>query len=387
MKNGSFELRKNNYLEETNKDIFNKNNHKRRANSNISKFSDFNSLYDKNSSKCENKNQRNQSHMATLLSLKQTEKEDIIKDFNDYNKKIMQNKKSNKKKNLNMKNINNNSKSKNKPNKKIPSSNKLKLKDEYSNYYTAKIYNKSNNLNKNNKKTNNIKIKNIKLNTFNNDKKQKFSININCINNNNYSKFDSIHKTNKIINSNKEYSFSTNANSNSYNKNINIITFGNTQTKQVTSEFVYIKKNNICYSNSNLNKSKNKSHFNINSLSNSINKNNFQKAINDVSISEFHIDGNKENDDENINDNTEEDNTNTINISYIGKYKTIEQIEKKIQSENMVKRIINNNLHKKNNNIKFRQNNNYNSLYNEGDIDTNVLNTATFGSLETEKKY
>ena len=53
----------------------------------------------------------------------------------------------------------------------------------------------------------------------------------------------------------------------------------------------------------------------------------------------------------------------------------------------MVKRIINNNLHKKNNNIKFRQNNNYNSLYNEGDIDTNVLNTATFGSLETEKKY
>ena len=106
-----------------------------------------------------------------------------------------------------------------------------------------------------------------------------------------------------------------------------------------------------------------------------------------MNISEFRIDDNKENDDENINDNTEEENTNKINISYIGKYKTIEQIEKKIESENIVKRIINNNLYKKNNNMKFRQNNNYNSLYNEGDIDTNVLNTATFGSLETEKKY
>ena len=150
MKNGSFELR-NNYLEDTNKDIINKNNHKRRANSNISKFSDFNSLYDKNSSKCANKNQRNQSHMATLLSLKQTEKEDIIKDFNEYNKKIMQNKKSSKKKNLNMKTINNNnSKPKNKSNKKLPVSNKLKLKEEYKNYNTEKVYNKSNTLNSNN---------------------------------------------------------------------------------------------------------------------------------------------------------------------------------------------------------------------------------------------
>ena len=391
MKNGSFELRNNNYLEDTSKDFFNKNNHKRRANSNISKYSSLNSFYDKNPSNCEKINQRNQSHMATLLSLKQTEKEDIIKDFNDYNKKLLQNKKSSKKKNLNMKTISNNSKSKYKSNKKLPTSNKLKLKDEYSNYNTEKIYNKSNNFNKNSNKTNNIKVKNIKLNTFNNDKKQKSSININCINNNSNSKFDIIHKTNKSINTNKEYSISTNTNSNSYNKNINIITFGSTQSKKIPSKFVYIKKNNLCYSNSNLNKSKNKIHFNINSLSNIINENikenSFQKAINDVNISEFYIDDNKENNDENINDITEEENTNKINISYIGKYKTIEQIEKKIESENMVKRIINNNLHKKINNMKFSQNNKYNSLYNERDIDANVLNTATFGSLETEKKY
>ena len=83
----------------------------------------------------------------------------------------------------------------------------------------------------------------------------------------------------------------------------------------------------------------------------------------------------------------EEENINKINISYIGKYKTIGQIEKKIESENMIKRIINNNLKKKINNMKHRQDNKENLLYNEGDIETNVLNTATFGSLETEKKY
>ena len=53
---------------------------------------------------------------------------------------------------------------------------------------------------------------------------------------------------------------------------------------------------------------------------------------------------------ENINDEndiTEEENRsniNKINISYIGKYKTIEQIEKKIEGENAINRIIINNL-------------------------------------------
>ena len=387
MKNGSFEFKKNNYLEDTNKDIIYQKNHKRRANSNISIYSGFDIFNDKNSVKNGNISNRNQSHITSLLSLKQTEKEDIIKDFNDYNKKIMQNKKSGKKKNLNMKTINNNSKRKNKPNKKVPNSNKLKLKNKYSNYNTERISSKSNSLKKNSNNSNNIKIKNIKLNTFNNENKQQFRININCINNNSLSKFDSIRKSNKFINTNNENRISTNTNTNSYNKNINIITFGSSQSKKIPSEFVYIKKNNICYSNSNLNKSKNISHFNNNSFSNALNENNFQRAINDTSISVFRFDDNKENDDENIHDIMEEENINKINISYIGKYKTIGQIEKKIESENMIKRIINNNLKKKINNMKHRQDNKENLLYNEGDIETNVLNTATFGSLETEKKY
>ena len=387
MKNGSFEFKKNNYLEDTNKDIIYQKNHKRRANSNISIYSGFDIFNDKNSVKNGNISNRNQSHITSLLSLKQTEKEDIIKDFNDYNKKIMQNKKSSKKKNLNMKTINNNSKRKNKPNKKVTNSNKLKLKNKYSNYNTERVSSKSNSLKKNSNNSNNIKIKNIKLNTFNNENKQKFRININCINNNSLSKFDSIRKSNKFINTNNENRISTNTNTNSYNKNINIITFGSTQSKKIPSEFVYIKKNNICYSNSNLNKSKNISHFNNNSFSNALNENNFQRAINDTSISEFRFEDNKENDDENIHDIMEEENINKINISYIGKYKTIGQIEKKIESENMIKRIINNNLKKKINNMKHRQDNKENLLYNEGGIETNVLNTATFGSLETEKKY
>ena len=385
MKNGSFEFKKNNYLEENNKDIIYQKNHKRRANSNISIYSGLDIFNDKNDVKNENINNRNQSHITSLLSLKQTEKEDIIKGFNDYNKKIMQNKNSSKKKNLNMKTINNNSKRKNKPNKKVPTSNKIKLKNKYSNYNTERVSSKSNSLNKTINKANNFKIKNIKLNTFNNENKQKFRININCINNNSLSKFDSIRKSNKFNSTNNENRISTNTNS--YNKNINIITFGSTQSKNIPSEFVYIKKNNICYSNSNLNKSKNKSHFNNNSFLNALSENNFQRAINDTSISEFRFDDNKENDDENIHDIMEEENINKINISYIGKYKTIGQIEKKIESENMIKRIINNNLKKKINNMKHRQDNKEILLYNEGDIETNVLNTATFGSLETEKKY
>ena len=395
MKNGSFEYSKSKYLEDNNKDIIYPNNKKRRVNSNISSFSGFNIFSDEKNDKFEynenNITHRNQSHMATLLSLKQTEKEDIIKYFNDYQKKMKKNKKSSKKKNLNMKIINNNSLEKNKSNKtKLLNSNKSKLKSAYLNCNTERVSKRGNNSNKNINKANNLKLNNKKLNTFNKDNKQKYSINISCINNNSISKFDSIHKSNKIFNSNKELSISTNTNSD--NKNLNIITFGSTQSKKMPSEFVYIKKNNLCYSNSNLNKSKNKIHFIINSFSNTLNENNkennVQNAINEVNISEFRLDDNKENNDENINDVVEEENINKINISYIGKYKTIGQIEKKIESENLVKRIINNNLNKKIHNMKFRQNNKEaNSLYNEGDIETAVLNTATFGSIETEKKH
>ena len=49
-------------------------------------------------------------------------------------------------------------------------------------------------------------------------------------------------------------------------------------------------------------------------------------------------------DNENIDENedNEEDNINKINVSYIGKYKTIEQIEKNIETQKVINMIINN---------------------------------------------
>ena len=67
-------------------------------------------------------------------------------------------------------------------------------------------------------------------------------------------------------------------------------------------------------------------------------------------------------------------------MSHNSKFKTIEQIEKKIKCENVINRIINHNINKKANIYKNRQNNNE-------ERNSSVLNTATFGLMETEKKY
>ena len=143
--------------------------------------------------------------------------------------------------------------------------------------------------------------------------------------------------------------------------------------------------------NSKLNKPKNSSYFNNNSfartLDKNINKNTIQKAINDVNISEFRVEEDKDSEDYNlcddiynINDTIEDENINKINVSHNSKFKTIEQIEKKIKCENVINRIINHNINKKTNIYKNRQNNNE-------ERNSSVLNTATFVLMETEKKY
>ena len=66
-------------------------------------------------------------------------------------------------------------------------------------------------------------------------------------------------------------------------------------------------------------------------------------------------------------------------MSYVGKYKTIKQIEHKIENAKAINRIIKNNIKKKFN-ISTDINNN------KEDYFSNILNTATFGLLKTEKK-
>ena len=86
-------------------------------------------------------------------------------------------------------------------------------------------------------------------------------------------------------------------------------------------------------------------------------------------------------DNENIDENedNEEDNINKINVSYIGKYKTIEQIEKNIETQKVINMIINNNINKKGNKNNYFNRNNMQIL-------SEILSTAKFGELETVKK-
>jgi len=243
-------------------------------------------------------------------------------------------------------------------------------------------------------------LKKSRLNIINNEKEPKYKINNSFINNNPFTKYEQKSDRIKSIYINKNSSISTNTHSNSLNKTQSDITFGTINSYKIPSEFVYIKKNNLCYSNSY--NSKNESHLNSNSLSRTLNskieENCIQKAINDVNISEFRIAEEKDSFDEknsmeNINDEndiTEEENRiniNKINISYIGKYKTIEQIEKKIEGENAINRIIINNLKKKVPNLKICQNNKIKLIPNNQEIYSKFLDTATFDLKETEKKY
>ena len=388
MKNDSYELKKNNFGEE----IMNYNNKRKRAHSNVSSLSCFNIFVNKHIDNHQ-KNEtnicfRNKNTMSSLLSLKQTEKDEIMKGFNNVDKKIKQNKKVNQKKKFDMKTIFNNTKdtSKKKIKSKSSSSSKSKLNYKNHKYNSATLPNRS--YNKNSNKTN--RLKRSKLNTFNNESRKKFNINVSFINNSSFSKYDKMFNTINNKNSNKDY-YSTNFNSNIDNNSSSIITFGNNQSNRISSEYIYVKKNCLCFFNNKLNKSKNSSYFNSDSFSTTldknINKNPIQKAINNVNISEFRVvedkdseDYNLYDDNYNINDDIDDENINKINVSHNSKFKTIEQIEKKIKCENVINRIINHNINKKTNIYKNRQNNNE-------ETNNSVLNTATFGLMETEKKY
>ena len=390
MKNGSFEFSKKNFYDKK-LSIFNNYQKKKRANSKtnaLSFFDEFDNDYNDLEVVDNNILPRNKSNISAILSLKPTQKDDIMIGFNNYKRTKLKNKKSNKKKNIDVKSIFINKKILKENNLKPKSfSTKHQLKEKNEKYNSLIISKKSSKSNKNSNRANSIKVKNIKLRDFNNEKKQKIKINISCINNNSFSKYDDKMIISNIT-SNKENNITENINTDSENKNIRNITLGQENPFKISSKFVYIKKNNICYSNSNLNKSKNKSNFNSTSFSTTAGEkevNPIQKAINDINISEFRIEEDKESDNNSNtdipeeNDDINEEKINKINVSYVGKYKTIKQIENKIENAKAINRIIKNNIKRKFN-ISTDINNN------KGDYFSNILNTATFGLLKTEKK-
>ena len=353
MKNGSFEFSKKNFYDKK-LSIFNNYQKKKRANSKtnaLSFFDEFDNDYNDLEVVDNNILPRNKSNISAILSLKPTQKDDIMIGFNNYKRTKLKNKKSNKKKNIDVKNIFINKKILKENNLKPKSfSTKHQLKEKNEKYNSLIISKKSSKSNKNSNRANSIKVKNIKLRDFNNEKKQKIKINISCINNNSFSKYDDKMIISNIT-SNKENNI--NINTDSENKNIRNITLGQENPFKISSKFVYIKKNNICYSNSNLNKSKNKSNFNSTSFSTTAGEkevNPIQKAINDINISEFRIEEDKESDNNSNtdipeeNDDINEEKINKINMSYVGKYKTIKQIEHKIENAKAINRIIKNNI-------------------------------------------
>ena len=325
MKNGSFEFNKNNFYDKK-INIFNNYQNNKRSKSKINNDSFFNELdnnYDDLEIIDSNISQRNQSNISAILSLKPTQKDEIIIGFNNFKKMKMKNKKSKKKKKIDMNNIFNNkkiTKANNILSKSFSSKHNLKEKNQkYNSVIISKKLSKSN---KDSNSSNNIKIKNIKLKNINNEKKQKIKINTSFINNNVFSKYD-----NKMMNmisdikSYKENNIKENINSDSENKNDRSITFGENNPYKIPSKFVYIKKNNICYSNSNFIKSQHKSYFNSSSFSTTAGEkeiNPIQKAINDINISEFRIEEDKESDNNSNTDIPEEnDNINQEKINKI----------------------------------------------------------------------
>ena len=400
MKNGSFDFDQDNFEDNTN--VFKIKHEKRRAHSNIIGNScndyfcgDDDSEGDLNIIES-NIDCRNHSNIRDILSLKKTEKEENIDRFNKANIKKKKHINLNKNKKININNIFNNIKYPNNPNNKNNKSlsTKNKLNKKYKEYNSNKMTNKSSILSKKYNKSIHSSTKDIRLNTINNDceNKQKIKINVKCINN-----FNSIGKSDKIndsnyMNSYRDNNISTNINSDSDRNLSNNITFGEKQHNKnplkISSEFEYNKKNNQCYSNSSKIKAKYLSQFNSTSASSILGKkiyyNELQNAIDEIIISDFKLKEDKDKnifDNENIDENedNEEDNINKINVSYIGKYKTIEQIEKNIETQKVINMIINNNINKKGNKNNYFNRNNMQIL-------SEILSTAKFGELETVKK-
>ena len=196
MKSGSFEIKNN--IFDNNINSFN-NNIKRRAHSNIINQS-FLDIFNNNNyeNKGKNVNNRNQSSISSLLSLKQTEKDEIMKEYNIIKNKKIRTKPSNKKKIIFLSNNNYEA------SKKNFSTAKSKLSQKKAKYNSANISSIPIN------KSNNIRLKKSRLNIINNEKEPKYKINNSFINNNPFTKYEQKSDRIKSIYINKNSSISTN---------------------------------------------------------------------------------------------------------------------------------------------------------------------------------
>ena len=190
-----------------------------------------------------------------------------------------------------------------------------------------------------------------------------------------------------ISNSNIENSVSTNFNSENINKYSPNITFGNKHSpslsnvkyRELPKEFVYIKKINKKNSNGSIiNKSKK------NSTSNIRDYNQFQIELNNIKINDSYDIKNIKSI-KKINYDVDENDNDKERISYVGKYKTFAQIERKNENLNIIKKIINNNLKTpiyNSNSNRIKENEKKLFLNNSEDQNYNNLKTATFYELD-----
>ena len=227
-----------------------------------------------------------------------------------------------------------------------------------------------------------IPIKSIKI------KHQKYMTNNNSFCKKEIKKGKEKENTNNIniSNSNIENSVSTNFNSENINKYSPNITFGNKQSpnlsyikyRELPKEFVYIKKINKKNSNiSIIKKSKNKSTC-------IVDYNQFQMELNNIKINDSYDIKNikciKK-----INYEVDEFDNEKERISYVGKYKTFAQIERKNENLNIIKKIINNNLitpFYNSNSNRIKENENKLFLNNSEEQNYNNLKTATFYEID-----
>ena len=192
-----------------------------------------------------------------------------------------------------------------------------------------------------------------------------------------------------ISNSNIENSISTNFNSENINKYSPNITFGNKQSpnmsnikyRKLPKEFVYIKKINKKNSNrSIINKSKNKS-------TNIVDYNQFQIELNNIKIDDSYDIKNIKSI-KKINYDVDENDNGKERISYVGKYKTFAQIERKNENLYIIKKIINNNLYTPIYNLnsnRIKENENKLFSNNSEEQNYNNLKTATFYEFDNNK--
>lgn len=264
------------------------------------------------------------------------------------------------------------------------------------NFYNIPVINISN------RKSKSISIKKVKCKSNNNNNSKiipykKSIINSEKINHKKKEKFKMNKKysnelltdkenisTINIYNTSGKNSISTDINSSSSKVYSPNLTFGNKpksknrKIKIIPQKFIYVKKAN---NNSKIIKSNNCKQIEI-----KYNYNKFKNDLNKIKIDDIcdnYINYNIEE-----NENTDEK-INEKKISYVGKFKTFEEIEKKNLNMMIIKKILNNhNLNIQTYNFNSHKNNeNKIFLYNNEEQNYNNLKTATFALFENENKY